>query len=650
MTNKVVVTEKVERNGWPSVERPDLKPPTGWSLALVNSINLIHHHELSPDGQQVAFVWERDGRSDIYVQSLAGGWPRRVSPDRGRTIYWWDSPPRWSPDGRWLAFSHGGHVCIAPADGRGLPRAVSDFAAAAWSPVWLPDSNRLIVNVARRDAFSLLLTDRDGAWPRPLADDNGGDNMEAAPSPDGRFVAYVHRPFDDLNRWELRLIDITSGETRTLFGLPKEKAWSPRWSPDGQQVYFLSQQSGWTEVWAVRPDGDGLHQLTQLGRDVAELAISPGGARLVVTAYREANFDLLLVEAATGEARPLRAAGGCYSAPHWSPEGNFVTVEYEDATRPPDIYRVEVDSGAMTQLTFSRPPAFDALNLVTPQHVTYRSYDGLEIPALLWLPPPMGEGWGEGRLPPPMGEGWGEGRLPRPLGEGRGEGLRPAIVRPHGGPADHYLNQWDSLAQYLVAKGYTYLAPNFRGSTGYGRAFEHANYNDWGVGDTQDVLHGARFLHTVGVDPARIGILGSSYGGYMVACCLARDPDYLFACGVSKYGDANVYSSWAQCERTTRLYTEMMLGHPRDNWAVYRAASPIHEMQNVRAPVLLIHGLEDDVVPPQGSEEWAEALRRHDKTFEYVTYAGEPHGFLRYETEMDWMRRTERFFDWYLRF
>ena len=279
MTNKVIVTEKYERHGWPSVDRPDLKPPDGWSLALVNSVNLIHHHALSPDGTEVAFVWERDGRSDIFVQPIAGGWPRRVSPDRGRTIYWWDSPPQWSPDGRWLAFAHGGHVCVAPADGRGLPRTLTDFADAAWSPVWLPDSHRLIVTAQRRDAFSLLLTDRGGSWPRSLADDNGGDNGEAAPSPDGQRVAYIHRPFDDLNRWELRLIDITNGQTATLFGRSKEKAWSPRWSPDGQQVYFLSQQSGWTEVWAVRPDGDGLHQLTQLGRDVAELALCDTGIR-----------------------------------------------------------------------------------------------------------------------------------------------------------------------------------------------------------------------------------------------------------------------------------------------------------------------------------------------------------------------------------
>jgi dipeptidyl aminopeptidase/acylaminoacyl peptidase len=637
MTNKVAVTEKYDRHGWPSVDRPDLKPPAGWSLALVNSVNLIHHHELSPDGQEVVFGWERDGRSDIFVQSLGGGWPRRITADRDRTIYWWDSEPRWSPDGRRLAFAHGGHVCVAPADGRGPAKRITGFTTSASSPVWMPDSHGLIVTGERDEATVLLLTDRDGAWPRLIAGDHGGDNLDAAPSPDGRLVAHIHRPLADLNRWDLRLVDITNGETRTLFGLPREKAWSPRWSPDGEWLAFLSQQSGWTEVWAVRPDGGGRRQLTHLGRDVAEFAISPDGTRLAVTAFREANYDLLLVEAATGEARALRPPGGSYGAPHWSPDGRYLTVAYEDATRPPDLYRVEVDGGAMTQLTFSRPPAFDALNLVTPQHVTYRSFDGLEIPALLWQPPP------------PLGEGWGEGSSPPPSGEGRGEGLRPAIVRPHGGPADHSRNEWDGLAQYLVAKGYTYLAPNFRGSTGYGRAFEHANYNDWGVGDRQDVLHGARFLHTLGVDPARIGILGSSYGGYMVACCLARDPDYLFACGVSKYGDANVYSSWAQCERGTRLYTEMMLGHPRDNWAVYRAASPIHEMANVRAPILLIHGLEDDVVPPQGSEEWAEALRRHDKVFEYVTYAGEPHGFLRYETEMDWMRRTERFFDWYLR-
>jgi dipeptidyl aminopeptidase/acylaminoacyl peptidase len=616
MTDKVAISEKYERNGWPSVDRPDLKPPEGWSLALINSLNLIHHHELSPDGEQVAFVWERDGRSDIFAMPVAGGWPRRLTPDRAKTIYWWDGPPRWSPNGEWLAFTKDSHVCVVPSEASFLPRAVTDFTSAASSPVWMPDSHGLIVGATRDETTVLLLTDRDGRWPRAIAEDPG-DNLEAAPSPDGQLIAYIHRPPDDLNRLELRLYETATGQMRHLTGTPKEKDWSPQWSPDGRQIAFLSQRSGYTEIWLIRPDGEGMRQLTNLRQDVSEFAWSPDGNQLAATISREGAIDIALVDATTGVARDLRAGKGCFAAPQWSPDGGFLSVEYEDATTPPDVYRVEVDGGRMTQLTFSMTPGLAARDLVTPEHIRYRSYDGLEIPALLWRPT-------------------------KPNGA--------AIVRPHGGPADAYRFQWDALAQYFLAKGYTFLTPNFRGSTGYGRDFEHANYNDWGVGDTQDVLHGAKYLHTLPwIDPQRIGIFGSSYGGYMVACCLARDPEYLFACGVSKYGDANVYSSWAQCERSTRLYTEMMLGHPRSNWPVYLAASPIWEIANVRAPVLLLHGLEDDVVPPQSSEEWVEALRRHDKVFEYKTYAGEPHGFLRYETEMDWQRRTERFLDWYLR-
>lgn len=615
MSNRVVVAEKYERNGWPSVDRPDLKPPAGWSLELINSLNLIHHHALSPDGESVAFVWERDGRSDIFVMPVAGDWPRRLTPNRDKTIYWWDAAPRWSPDGRWLAFAMNSHVHVAPANGRGLPESITDFASGASAPVWLPDSEQIIVSVERGGASALLLTDRYGRWPRALAEGDG-DNGEAAPSPDGRAIAFVHRPFDDLNRWELRLAEVESGQIRPLTGAAKQKDWSPQWSPDGARVAFLSQRSGYTEVWLTTTGGGEPVRLTQFNQDVGEFAWSPDGRRLAVTINHEAADTLALVDVESGEADEIRR-GGVYSGLQWLPDGSGLVVAFEDATVPPDLYSVEVEGGRMRQLTHSMPPALSAHELVVPEHIRYASYDGLEIPALLWRPA-------------------------RPNGA--------AIVRPHGGPADQYRFQWDALAQYFLAKGYTFLTPNFRGSTGYGVAFEHANYNDWGVGDTQDVLYGARYLHQFDwLDPDKIGILGSSYGGYMVACCLARDPDYLFAAGVSKYGDANVYSSWAQCERITRLYTEMMIGNPATNWPVYVAGSPINDMASVRKPILLIHGLDDDVVPPQSSEEWAEALKRHDKVYEYVTYAGEPHGFLRHETEMDWQRRTERFFDWYLR-
>lgn len=615
MNTAVKLTEKYERNGWPSVQRPDLKPPDGWSLELITSVQRIRNHQLSPNGRQLAFIWDREGRSDVYTMPAIGGWPARLSLDRPAAVYWSDETPQWSPDGQWIAFGMHGHVHCVPTNGD-LSHKITAITPGASAPVWLSDSTRLVVSLERNEASKLCLIDREGSWLRALTTTPDSDDSDAQPSPDGRHVVFVRRPFGDLNRLELNLIDLETGQISVLTGAPKQKDWQPHWSPDSRQIAFLSQRSGWDEVWLIRPDGEGLRQLTHLGQDVTDLAWSPDGARLACTVNRNGAFDLALIDADNGEVFYLRSGLGFYSHPHWSPEGDFLTVEYEDSTRPPDLYRVSLPGNELTQLTFSNPPALARHSLVTPEVVSYRSYDGLEIPAFLYRPP-------------------------QPTGA--------AILYPHGGPTAQYLYEWDILAQYYVAKGYTYFAPNFRGSTGYGVAFEHANYDDWGVGDTQDCLFGAKYLRELEwLDPERIAIYGGSYGGYMVACSLANDPEYLFACGVCKYGDANLFSSWAQCERSTRLYTEMQLGHPARNRAVYLAGSPIHQVANIQKPVLILHGLDDDIVPAASGEEWMEALRRAGKVFEYKTYAHEPHGFLRRENLLDVYRRMERFLDWYL--
>ena len=250
-----------------------------------------------------------------------------------------------------------------------------------------------------------------------------------------------------------------------------------------------------------------------------------------------------------------------------------------------------------------------------PERVVYSSSDGLEIPAFIYKPEKSNQA---------------------------------GIVYVHGGPTGQSMFEWDLLVQFLVAKGYTVIAPNYRGSTGYGVNFEHKNFGDWGGGDTQDCISSAIYLRQIGVDPARIAIMGGSYGGYMTVCALSRDPEYHFACGISKFGDSNLYSSWAQCSRELRLYTEIFLGRPRENRKAYLSGSPIHNVENVQKPVLILHGLLDDIVPPEASEEWVEALKRHGKTFEYKTYAGEPHGFLQRKNYIDALERIERFLDWYL--
>jgi dipeptidyl aminopeptidase/acylaminoacyl peptidase len=631
MAGEINLTEKYERNGWPSLSLPDHQPPDGWNLSLLTGVDRIYNHSLSPDGKTVAFIRNHEHLAEVHTLPVSGGWPARLTTNRTAIQYWWDEIPRWSADGAWLAFCIDGHAYVTPSNGSSIPQKISDFTSSASSPVWMPDNQGLILSIERQGTIHLLLTDRQGNWPTQLTSGPGNDS-DARPSPDGRQIAYVHAPLDDLNRREIRLVDLAAHETRSIVCDIQTRNWSPSWSPDGACLAFLSQRSGFNEIWLMDPHGphtagvihSNPRQLTHAGLDLADISWSPDGRYLAATANRGGALDLGLVDVEDGSLHTLRQTQGVHMRPNWSPDGSFLTFEYMAPLHPPDIYRLELkktfqnrlEAGDLVQLTFSNLPALKNLPLVEPELVSYPSFDGLVIHGLLYIP------------------------------------LKPngaAVVRPHGGPRDQYGYEWDILAQYLVAKGYTFLAINYRGSTGYGTSFEHANDNNWGIGDTQDCFYGANYLSALGwVDPQRISILGSSYGGYMVACCLSRDSQYRFACGVSLYGDASLISSWAQCESDTRLYTEMMIGHPAVNRQVYQAGSPVLDVARVQKPVLILHGLEDKIVPPQASEEWVEALRRADKVFEYKTYASESHGFLSHANLLDEYQRIERFLDWYL--
>ncbi|MBU1494176.1 MAG: prolyl oligopeptidase family serine peptidase, partial [Actinobacteria bacterium] len=213
----------------------------------------------------------------------------------------------------------------------------------------------------------------------------------------------------------------------------------------------------------------------------------------------------------------------------------------------------------------------------------------------------------------------------------------------------YYGDEWDGIAQYFLDKGYAWLAINFRGSTGYGMEFERADHGVWGVADTDDCLAAADYLAGLDwIDPTRIAIFGASYGSYMTLASLVRDQEDRFACGVAKYGDCDILTSWAQGDRGGREDLERMMGHPSDNPEGYRAGSPIHQIERLSRPLLIAHGEMDKRVSPAQSGQLVAELRRLGKTFEYVTYPTEGHGLLRTGPMLDFYRRLERFLDWYL--
>jgi dipeptidyl aminopeptidase/acylaminoacyl peptidase len=226
----------------------------------------------------------------------------------------------------------------------------------------------------------------------------------------------------------------------------------------------------------------------------------------------------------------------------------------------------------------------------------------------------------------------------------------PAVVHPHGGPTDAAGDDWDGHAQYFADKGYAWLTVNFRGSTGYGRDFERANHGVWGVDDTRDCLAAADFLRTLDwIDGDRLAVYGGSYGSYMALLSVVDDPQHRFRCAATKYGDCDILTSWAQGDRLGVQDLERMMGHPSHDRAGYRAGSPFHRLANLRAPLLIAHGEKDERVHPRQSEQLVAELRRlGGRTFEYVTYPTEGHGFLHAAPQLDYYRRLERFLDWHL--
>lgn len=617
MQTKVQLIEKYERNNWPSMPRPDLKPPVGWSLEMLTAIKRVRNHQLSPDGKQIAFIWDNDDLSDLYVMPAQGGWPARISTDRGPTIYWNDEIPQWSPDSQKIAFTIQNSVYVVDlSNSDRLPKKVAEHLGRAWNQRWMPDSERLLIGLERSDADQLALVDLAGTSVRMLTNLGDGDHWDARPAPDGKSMAFVFRRYDDLNRLDLCLLNLENGQSHTLYGQPVTRTGMPRWSPDGSQLAFISQQSGHDDAWLVNADGSGLRQLSHLGYDLSDPAWAPDGQSLACTLNRDGSFELARLDMQSGALEILRATPGQHTNPNWSPDGTFLTFEFESPILPPDLYRYDFATGQTTQLTFSTPPALARLQPVMPEIVCYPSFDGLEIPAFLYRPA-------------------------KPNGA--------AVVYVHGGPSAQETLCWNEINQYLLAKGYTLLTPNYRGSTGYGVDFEHANYGDWGGKDTEDCLAAADYLKTLPhLDSSRLAIMGGSYGGYMTNCCLARDPEHRYAGGISKYGDGDLVNSWALCSRPLRYYTEIFLGHPGKNRAAYLNGSPVLQAKNIQAPMLILHGLLDDIVPPEASEEWVETLRKHGKTFAYKTYAEEPHGFVHRATTLDAYRRIEEFLDWYL--
>ena len=225
----------------------------------------------------------------------------------------------------------------------------------------------------------------------------------------------------------------------------------------------------------------------------------------------------------------------------------------------------------------------------------------------------------------------------------RRPGQHPLVVHIHGGPVGQSLMNWTGHIQYLVGRGYVVLAPNYRGSLGYGRAFMEKLYGDWGGGDLADNITGAEAIIAGGlVDRRKVVAMGGSAGGYSTLICLTKAPDF-FRAGVCRFGIADLATFTDTTWIFERHYIAKLMGAPGAHSDLYRDRSAINFVDDVKEPLLILQGEEDIVCHPSQMAMMVEALRRANKDVEYHTYPGEGHGWRRVGTMIDDARRVDDF-------
>jgi dipeptidyl aminopeptidase/acylaminoacyl peptidase len=338
----------------------------------------------------------------------------------------------------------------------------------------------------------------------------------------------------------------------------------------------------------------------------------------------DGRTDVYLVDQASRQAEKLSLPSGLnFPAAYptsFSPQSDRLLISHESSVQPGDYWVYNLNQRATEQLTHSAIASLTSAPLPGANIVHYKTFDGKIISALLWLPFNL-----------------------------KRDGSNPALVLPHGGPTGQDVDFWSPRVTALVSRGYICIAPNVRGSTGYGIAFQKANYKDLGGGDLQDEVYAAKFLQSTGyVDARKIGITGGSYGGYMTLMALAKTPD-VWAAGVELFGIINWMTMLQHSDPELQQYEKSLLGDPVKDRKVYEAASPITYIHQVKAPLLVLQGENDPRVPKEEADQIVQLLRNDGKTVAVHYYPNEGHGFEKRENQIDSIRRTLAWFDKYLK-
>jgi dipeptidyl aminopeptidase/acylaminoacyl peptidase len=491
-------------------------------------------------------------------------------------------------------------------------------AAHRYADATLTPDGRLLVCVRERHQDGEVLNELvalpadGGAPPVVLA---SGRDFYASPrlDPDGRRLAWLEwdHPNMPWDATELRVAELADGALAgvpaTVAGGPGESVFQPEWSPEGA-LHFVSDRSGWWNLYRLGPGGaeavapmeeeaGSPHWVFGLSR----YAFLPGGR--VALVHGRGPLQRLGVLAPDGTLRDLDLPYTSFFPPQLRAVGGRLACVAGSPTLPAAVVVVDPDGGQVEVLRRSREETPDPGYLSVPRAIEFPTTGGRTAHAL-YYPPANRDFQGPDRERPPL------------------------LVVSHGGPTSEAVSLLAMGYQFFTSRGFAVVDVDYGGSTGYGRAYRQRLEGQWGIVDVDDCVAAARHLAALGeVDPGRLAVRGGSAGGWTTLCALTFRDD--FAAGASYYGVADAEALARDTHKFEARYLDRLIGPWPEAAELYRQRSPIHFTDRLSCPVILLQGLEDEVVPPAQAEAMAAALDAKDIPHAYLAFPGEQHGFRR---------------------
>jgi proline iminopeptidase len=574
---------------------------------------------ISPDGAELAWISDRTGVGQIWSMAWPNGSPKQrlaTAEKVGNLAF--------SPKSRDLVFTmdRGGderhQLWLLPEDAE-KPSALTAAPGVvhAWG-TWDREGRRIAYASNARDArhmdVYIRALDQPAAtcvleaegWRQPLSFFPDGRSLLLQDNRRGMFDA-------DLVR-----LDLESGATELLLPTDGRSRYAVvKWRKDGSALYLVTNRArSFQGLARLDLEHRELFWLATPDWDVELLAVAPDDTRLAYAVNVDGYSRLYLHDLASGEASvPGTLPSGRATSLTFSPDGKSLVVALDRFTAPPALHRVDLATGAAQPLV-ADPVRLGAGDLVEPVIVRVPSFDDRLVPAFLF----------------------------EPKGAAPAQG-RPALAVVHGGPESQFAAHWRPLIQYLVRRGWIVVAPNVRGSTGYGREWQALDDRRLRMDSVRDLKAVHDWLAArPGVDASRLAVCGESYGGFMVLAAITEYPDD-WQVAAEFYGIANFLTLLQTTGPWRRDLRAAEYGDPATDRDALESFSPIHKADRIKAPLFIAHGLEDPRVPPGESEMLVSVLRGRGHPHQIVRIEGEGHGFSRQHNRLQVFPALVRFLE-----